>query len=474
MKSKQRIIYLLAGPVIFAVITLLLSNLLTTPGAEVVGLLLWMIFWWVTRPVNMTVTALMPIVVNAIFNIIPMETVTGTYFSDSIILIFGSCLLTIPWKSSGLDKRVALKILSIVGPTMKSQITVWLLASMIFSSVIPNVAVVALFTPIAISMLAAAGHKDITKSEPAVPILLAICWGAGLGGVGTPLGGAMNVAAISYLEEFTGKEFMYIDWIIHIIPFFIISAVVMLISMLFMNKGTRPLDGTKEYFLKSYSELGVMKTDEKISGTLFLLALVGAFARPLYATLLPGLAPAYVFLILGCLSFFISLGKSGLMLTWERAQEGTMWGMMLLFGGGLALGKMVNGSGASAGIADVVSGMSLDGSLLTIIVFVVFATLISEATNSTVSAAVTVPIVLAFTAKLGLNAIPYWFITVMAYNCEFLLPISVRAIPISYGLDAGKMMKRGIPMMLIRILVVILVGVTLMKLWPGFSQLSNL
>ena len=78
--------------------------------------------------------------------------VIAQYASGSIILIFGSCLLTIPWATTGLDRRVALKVLSLVGPSMKSQITVWLLASMIFSSCLPNVAVCALFTPIAVAI----------------------------------------------------------------------------------------------------------------------------------------------------------------------------------------------------------------------------------------------------------------------------------------------------------------------------------
>lgn len=474
MNTKRRLFYLLTGPVIFTVITLALSPAFTTSGAQAIGVLLWMIFWWITRPVHMTVTALLPVVITAVFNIIPIGTVTSQYFSDSIILIFGSCLLTIPWKATGLDRRVALKILSIVGPTMKSQITVWLLASIMFSTVLPNVAVCALFCPIAIAMLKAAGYDDIKTCKPAVPILLSIAWGAGIGGAGTPLGGAMNVAAISFIEEYTGHEFMYIDWIIRIAPFFIIAAIAALLYMLLSNKKAEPIKGSKEYFENSYKELGAVKRDEKICGTLFILALIGAFARPLFAGILPALAPAYVILILGCAGFIITAADKGPLLTWEAAQGGTMWGMMLLFGGGLALGKLVNESGASAGIANVVSGMSLDGGFLTIVVLVVFACIISEATNSTVSAAVTVPIVLSFTAKLGLNAIPYWFITIMAYNAEFLLPISVRAIPVSYGLDAGKMMKKGIPLLFIRMAVVIIVGYTLMKFWPTFSNIPYL
>lgn len=474
MSTPKRLLYIILGPAIYAIVTLLLSNAFGTSGAEAVGVLLWMVFWWITRPVHMTVTALVPIFVNALFNIIPMGDITSQYFSDSIILIFGSCLLTVPWKSTGLDNRVALKALSIIGPSMKSQITVWLLVSMLLSTVLPNVAVCALLVPIAVAMLHAAGYKDISKAEPAVPILLCIGWGVGLGGVGSPLGGAMNVAAISFIEDFTGHEFMYVDWVIRILPFFIISTIVMLLAMLFMHRGAPSLEGTKEYFKESYAALGPMKKDEKVCASLFILALIGAFTRPLFAKALPALAPAYIFLILGSLAFFISIKNKGVLLTWETAQEGTMWGMMLLFGGGLALGKLVNSSGAGDSIAQVVTNMNLNGGLVTIIIITIFAVLMSEATNSTVSAAVVVPIVLSFTSQNNLNPIPYWFIAIMAYNSEFLLPISVRAIPVGYGLNPSTMMKRGIPMVLIRMLVVIVVGYACMKLWPTFSNISYL
>ncbi len=467
MNEKQRLLYLLSGPAIFFAITLLLSNSISIAAAQAIATLLWMIFWWITRPVHMTVTALIPIVVNAIFSIVPMENVTSQYFSDSIILIFASCLLTIPWKSTGLDRRVALRILSVIGPTMKSQVTVWLLSSIMFSIMLPNVAVCALFCPIAIAMLKAAGYDDIKKCAPAVPILLSIGWGVGLGGAGSPLGGAMNVVAISYIEEYTGSEFMYVDWVINMAPFFIIVAILALSYMLFMSKKIGPIKGTKEYFKKSYNELGPIKHDEKVCVTLFLLALTGAFVRPLFAHILPALTPAYIFLILGCVAFIFNVSGKGPLLTWEAAQENTIWGMMLLFGGGLALGKIVNGSGASESIANVVSGMTIDGGILTIVIIVIFACIISEATNSTVSAAVTIPIVLSLTSKLGLNAMPYWFTTIMAYNAEFLLPISVRAIPVSYGLDASKMLKQGLPLLFIRMIVVIILGYAFVTFWPN-------
>ena len=330
MDTKKRTIQLIIGPVLFAIASVALKGAIGGPGAMAIGTLLWMVFWWVTQPVALTVTAFLPVGVNAIFGMVEMGDVISQYASGSIILVFGSCLLTIPWATTGLDRRVALKVLSLVGPSMKSQITVWLLASMIFSSCLPNVAVCALFTPIAVAMIHAAGYKDIKTAAPAVPILLCIGWGAGLGGVGSPLGGAMNVAAIQFFQEWSGHEFMYVDWIVRILPFFILTAILTLSLMYFFftRKGEK-LEGTKDYFEKAYAELGPMKNDEKICGILFLLAMAGAFCRPLFANALPALEPAYIFAILGSMSFVLTRGgkdgKREPMMTWDHAQANVMW-----------------------------------------------------------------------------------------------------------------------------------------------------
>ena len=165
-------------------------------------------------------------------------------------------------------------------------------------------------------------------------------------------------------------------------------------------------------------------------------------------------------------------GQSSPLLTWEEAQHGMMWGMMLLFASGMAMGKLLNGTGASEALGNIISNMNLDGGLTTIIVLVVFTRLLSEVTNGTTAAAVACPIIFAFTSKLGLNPGPYWFICTFAYNAEFLLPISVRAVPVGYGLDAQKMLKGGIPMTILNMIIVIIFGYVCMKFIPGWGQLS--
>ncbi len=473
-EKNKRLKNLVLGPILCLITVILLSNieLLSEGSVQAIGILVWCIFWWASRPIHIAATGLVPIIMNAFFDLVPMGELTSQYFSASIILIFGSGLLTLPWAKIGLDRRLALKVLSLIGPSMKSQIVVWLLASILLSIAMPNIAVCALLTPIAVSMLKAAGYEDISKAAPTVPILLCIGWGSGVGGAGSPIGGAMNLAAIQYLEEYIGTEFMYVDWLIRMLPYFIVSIIILLIYMLLMPRKIQYLEGTKDYFTESYKELGPMKREEIICSILFILAMLGAFLRPLFADLVPGLEPAYIFLFLGFLMLLItSKGTNGPLLTWEDAQKETMWGMMILFGGGLALGALINASGASAELAQLVISFNLDGGISTIIILTIAARLISEFTNSTTSAAVMIPIALSFTAELGLNPIPYWFICIMAYNAEYLLPISVRAIPVAYGLDPVIMFKRGFLITTISMISVVIVGWICMEYWPLFSEL---
>lgn len=144
----------------------------------------------------------------------------------------------------------------------------------------------------------------------------------------------MNITAIALLQDFTGKEFMYIDWMTHLTPYTLLVSLACLAAMLLRPGKIKQLEGTKEYFKKAYAALGPMKGDEKICLSMFLVGLAAVFFRPLYAHILPRMVPAYVFLILGFVCFFITSKDSARpLMTWEDAQKESMWGMMILFAG---------------------------------------------------------------------------------------------------------------------------------------------
>lgn len=471
MKWNAKAAFLIAGPIVFAAAALALSAVTGRSEAQAIGLLLWMVLWWIARPVDLAVTALLPFIVNALCGIIPMETVVKNFFSEGVILLFSAGLVTMPWAKTGLDRRIALKLLSMIGLSMKVQIAVWFFVSALLSTVLPNIVVCILLTQLAVLMLQAVGCKKISESKQAIPILLSICWGVAIGGVLTPLGGAQNIISVDIYEEFFGVEFMFVDWFAAILPYYVIGCLFLLGCIYLIPSNVKRLEGSREYFQRSYQELGPIKRDEKICAVLFLITIAIVFARPWLAELLPNMTPAYCILALGCLNFVLHGEDHAPFITWHDVHNETRWGLLCLCGGGAALGAAI----AQSGITDIVltwaRHISLDGGLTTIIFLVVTTRILAELADSLAAAAIMTPIALQFAAEAGLNPIPYFFIVIMAYSENFILPLSPRAVSVGSGLDAKKMMCYGIPVSAATSVVVILMGWLLIRFWPPFSTL---
>ena len=435
------------------------------------GTIIWMGMWWISRPVDIAVTALLPIGINAIFNLVPANQIINQYFSEIVVLLVGSDLISLTWTNTGLDKRLAIKTLCFIGTSLRQQITVWLFVSTVLSIFLPNVVVAMIMVPIAVSMLHFIGEKMIKSSKIAVPILLAIVWGSGIGGFGSPLGGSANLVAISYLENICGHEFMYIDWVVRFLPFLVLTMLLNLVILLSIKLPVKKLANTKSYFQDMYKQLGPMSKGEKIGLGLFIISTVLAFARPLFADILPALRPAYIFFICGLLTFVLRDGEGRVMLTWKQAEKELMWGMFFLFAGGLALGKLVTGTGAATKLAEVITVLPLTGDIETIFSFTAFSTILTEVSSNTAAASIAIPIIQSIAEAIGLNVVPYILVTIVAVNCAYILPVSTRAIPIGYGLDPAELFKHGVLLSVLNVLLTTIVGYIFINYWPTFGQI---
>lgn len=467
----KRIRNILIGPLAFAVAIFLLQNIFGFKAAVTVGLVVWMGLWWILRPVDIAVTSFLPIVINTLFDLIPAGLVISQYFSEIVVLLVGSDIISLTWTNTGLDKRLAVKALCFIGTDIKQQILVWLCAATILSTVLPNVVVAMIMLPIASAMLRFSGLNDSMITKIAVPIYLAVAWGSGVGGFGSPIGSSANLTAVSYLEGITGHEFMYVDWMGRFVPILLLVLALNAVFLLLIPTPIKKLSDTKEYFAKLNSELGKMKTGEWIGLILFSFATLAAFARPLFADLLPAMRPAYVFFFCGMLCFVLKDGKGNMMVEWKQVEKELMWGMFFLFAGGLALGKMVTETGAAQKIAELITTLPLSGGLETMGIFVTFTTFLAEISSNTASASISIPVVQSISQEMGLNPVPYVLVTIVAFNCAYVLPVSTRAIPVSYGLDPGVMFKYGIMLTMANIIMNSVVGYLVVKFLPVFYQI---
>ncbi len=444
-------LHIAAGPVLMLLCILLIpeSAFPSFEARAAIGTVAWMAYWWVSGPVDYAVTAFLPIAINALFSIVDMSSVISQYSSDTILLLLGASILTVSWSITGLDKRIATVFLRLLGTSLTSHIIFWFLLSTLLSAVLPNAVVCATITPIAVSMLKYVGIEDISDNKTGSIILMAIAWGAGMGGLASPLGGAMNLVVVDYIQELTGTEYMYTDWVIKFLPIMLVLIASNIIYLLIIKPRNVKLEGSKEYFKQMSSEMGKMSAQEIICLSLFIIATVLSFARELYATALPNLKPAYVFIICAVLSFLVKDKEGKRLMKWNYVQTKIVWSLMYVFAGGLAAGKLLTGSGADKCIGDLVSGMGLTGGLLTVLVIVTVTIILSDMTSNTATAAVAIPIVISVTQGIGLDPIPYVFIATIGVNLSYTLPTSVRSVPVGYGMKPSYMFKRGLVLTLV-------------------------
>ncbi|MBQ9936653.1 MAG: anion permease [Lachnospiraceae bacterium] len=468
---KKRVINLFIGPLLFALCCLLLPSAVfeTLASRAAVGTVAWMAYWWVTAPVDYAVTAFLPIAINAFVEMTGMSTVIANYASETILLLLGASILSVSWEETGLDKRIAAGFLGLVGNNLRQQLIFWFLLSAILSSVLPNAVVCATITPIAVSMLKYVGEGDIANSKIGSKLLLTIAYATGVGGLATPLGGAMNLVTVDYLQQVTGKEFMYSAWLIRFLP---IMLVLVITNILFMIRDVNKADnlgGSKDYFKNEYKKLPKMSLEEWASLIMFLLATVLSFTRQLYQDILPGLKPAYAFIVCAILSFLITKNNGERLMLWKSVQGKIVWEMIYIFAGGLAVGTLINGSGAAASIGNMVASLNMSGGFVLIFVIVTLTLLLSDVTSNTATAAVAMPIVISIVQGLGQNPIPYIYIASIGVNLSYMLPTSIRAIPVGHGLQPKYMFKEGWKITLIVIPVMSIMAYIMLKYWNLFS-----
>ena len=211
----QRQMPLLSGPAAFVLGYVICAPQLGAKGAAAMGMALWMALWWVLRPVDIAVTSMLPIVINSLFDLIPASHVISQYFSEIVVLLLGADLLCLTWHTTGLDRRISVRVLCHIGASMRAQVFAWLMVSVVLSVFLPNVVVAAILCPIAVAMLDFLGGGT-TDCRMAMPILLAIGWGSGIGGFGTVLAFVVFASCMSEVSSNTAAVSIVLPIVISI------------------------------------------------------------------------------------------------------------------------------------------------------------------------------------------------------------------------------------------------------------------
>ncbi len=472
MNRDWRTFHLLGGPFAFLALILIPALPMAYPARASIGLLLWMSWWWIFEPVNLAVTGFLPLVVLAIFNFLPVSAILPSYSQELIFLLLGANILSTVWTRWGLDRRIALVSLIGVGTSTRRQIVVWFAIATVLSAFLPNTVVAAAMIPIVLAMLRFIGIEDLGRSTFASALVIAIAWGTSVGGFWTPLGGAPNLLTIRLLQESViDHEYLFMTWATRLLPFTIAIGAS---SFIFMRVAFQPerehVEGTRDYFASELRSLGGLTVPEKWGLFLFAAATMLAFTREFYASLLPGLNPAYGFLSFALLCFVIRHGGEPL-LKWDYAQAHMTWGLFYLFAGGAALGEVLSQSGAAKSVADMLVPFAGAGGFRAVLVFSLMTMIITQVTSNTAAVAIMVPVTISTFQTLGLNPVPMVYIVAVAANCGLMLPSSAGgpAVAAGYGVNLKMMFSRGLWLAVLLWAIIVTVGYLVTTYWPGFG-----
>ena len=472
MKERKRIVHLLIGPLLFGLFTALFPHgvFTTFESRAAIGTIMWMAYWWVTGPVDYAVTAFLPIALNAIFQMTDMSAVISNYADETILLLLGASIISVMWENTGLDKRIAITFLRLIGSSLRIQSCV--LVCVVCSSVSGASKCSGMCDDHTYSDRHAQVYRngrhqdkqDCIKDTSHDSICNRTRWS------GIAARRCDESCEVEYIQQITGEEYMYSSWVVRFLPIMLILVLVNILFMIRDVKKTEMLGGSREYFVAKYKELPPMSYEEKIALVLFVLATVLAFTRQLYQSILPGLKPAYVFIICAIVSFLLTNKNGERIMVWKNVQGKIIWGLMYIFAGGLAAGTLINKSGAAEALGECISKLDMKGGFITVFVILAVTLLMSDVTSNTATAAVAMPLVISITQGCGLNPIPYIYVASVGVNLSYMLPTSIRAIPVGYGLSPKYMFKEGWKITLLVLAVMSVACALLLKYWPAFSS----
>ena len=487
ISNKSKLIPLVLGPSLALLLYFLLPEQYTSSagtlevfshsGRACAGIVLWMAIWWFTEAVPIAVTSLLPIVLFPMFGVMGSSDTLKEYANGTIFLFLGGFLIAAGIARWHLDRRIALLTIRLVGTKPQQIILGLLLATSFISAWVSNTATAAMMVPIALAVL-----KVVRSTREDVPIdqaehnfgicvLLAVAYGASLGGVLTLIGTPPNGIFARFVEQTYGTPVNFLDWMLIAFPIVLVMVVVthLLMTKVLFRELVSELPGGKEWVMHEYSKLGPMSRGEKIVLTVFVsAALLWCFGPMIRAIQIGDLMPfkplsdTVIAMTAEIILFVIPVdNKHGIhALDWSSASETVAWDVLLLFGGGLSMAAAIQ----KTGLADIIGAQATFlsalpeaaaiGGLTTLTVFA------SEFTSNTALAATMMPLVSAVADSTGMHPEALLVATTFGASLAFMMPVGTPPNAIIFGtgrIRIGEMIKAGFWLNACGILVVTLI-----------------
>lgn len=484
-------------------------------AVKVLAVAALMITWWIAEALPMPVVALVPLVLFPLMGIGTFkETATG--YADPVIFLFmGGFMIGLAIEKWHLHKRIALSIVNITGTSGNSIVLGFILATGLLSMWLSNTATTMMMFPIAASVIRVIkdNHKGSANiNNLALTIMLAIAYASNFGGIATIIGTPPNVAFVGYISDKYHYSVQFVDWMIICTPLAILLLFSLYIVMTrFMYPNKLPADAaTKQYIREELRKMGPLSTAERrvlfiFLGTAFLwifkdlinkngafklddnmIALIGALALFICpagqnnrivsegAIVAAGAGKGSADKIsISDVEEGSSKGSGTKILVWGDTTK-MAWGILLLFGGGIALAGALEKAGLIQQLGKWIAGFAGTGGLVLVFMITFVSLFISEVMSNIAQVIVFSPVIAGIADAMGVNPLLLGIPMTLGASCASMMPMGTppNAIVFASGhIKLGQMIKTGFVMNMIAVILITLFSwflvPLLMPVMPG-------
>ena len=455
------------GPLCFILIMLFFNpDDLEFQGKAILACASWIAIWWVTEPIPIAATSLLPIIIFPLSGGLDIKTTTAAFGHKYVFLFIGSFILAIAIQKWKLHKRIALNIISKVGVNKSNIILGFMIATAFLSMWISNTATSVMILPVGLAIISQ------LKDDPNTPenenslfgkaLMLAIAYSASIGGMATLIGTPPNMIFAGVIKESYNIEISFFDWFKFGLPlsiFFLFICWFYLTKIAFKFKQKQFSAGKKEINTQ-LKALGKISFEEKTIFVVFILTALAWITRSfVLVKIMPNIDDTIIAIIAAVILFILPSrnainSKSNKIIDWDDAIK-LPWGILLLFGAGMALAEGFQSSGLDVWIGSQLTYLKSIPLIIIILIIIASVNFLTEITSNMATTAMLLPILVSLSVVLDLH--PYYLLVsaTLAASCAFMLPVATPPNAVVFGsglLKIEDMFKKGLWLNLISII----------------------
>lgn len=463
MSNRSSRVGLVTGPVaFFTMLYFFRPEGLSTPAIAVLASTIWIAIWWITEALPIAVTALLPILLFPLTGALSLSATTAQFGHKYVFLYMGGFIIAIAIEKWGLHRRIALRVIDLIGSDVKKIILGFMVATAFMSMWISNTATSVMMLPIGMAIISQLKDNPATIEDENLifgkALMLSIAYAASIGGVATLIGTPPNLVLAGVLQETYGIEITFARWFVFGLP---ISALLLFICWKYLTSFAfrfkqKEFPGGRSEIRRLLAELGTMRYEEKLVLIVFISTAVLWISRSLLQKWVPALDDTILAIGAGLVLFILpAKSKSERIISWEEAVQ-MPWGIILLFGGGMALAEGFTETGLADWIGNQMTYLQGLSIFVLVMILIAAVNFLTEITSNLATTAMLLPILAPMALSINVHPFILMVSATVAASCAFMLPVATPPNAVVFGsgyLRIPDMVRTGLWMNLLSILL---------------------